>query len=59
MSKCVNKRGPGKFEAIPHEEKCRRKKDNKEVLVIQQIIAARHFSWELETREYCTHFHER
>ena len=27
--------------------------------VIQQILAARHFSGRLETREYCTHFQER
>ena len=26
---------------------------------IQQILAARHFSGRLETREYCTHFQER
>ena len=27
--------------------------------VIQQILAARHFSGRLETRKYCTHFQER
>ena len=25
LDECVNKRGPGKFGAIPQEEKCRRK----------------------------------
>ena len=27
--------------------------------VIQQILAAQHFSGRLETRQYCTHFQER